>query len=166
LALARLIITADVIEGRTKGEMAGDWDLLKPTGMVREAGYSLDGNPSGRSLAWHQCRLCAGLCPHRVPGTPAHPYGQEPRLRSCSVARGAVCRLRRGELCWFHDLGTFSVSIVDPWPRRTTHHARHTPREICPARWGLRIECACSEGSGWQDCGSLSEPSARPERPG
>jgi aryl-alcohol dehydrogenase-like predicted oxidoreductase len=98
--------------------------------------------------------------PRVLPGTGEAAHRRQGARHRRQQFHRRVSRLRRGELCWFHHRGTFSVSIVDPWPRRTTHHARQSPREICPARWGLRIGSACSEGFGLARFGSLSKPRA------
>ena len=68
-------------------------------------------------------------------GRALHPQSarEEPRLKSCSVARRSGGRLSRGELCWYHHLGSFELSMtcaayVGPRSRRS-HITLDNPRE-------------------------------------
>jgi hypothetical protein len=59
-----------------------------------------------------------------IPSRPARSHGCE----AVPSREGAVGRLSRGELCWFHHLGSFELSIVGPRSRRS-HITLDNPRE-------------------------------------
>jgi hypothetical protein len=65
-----------------------------------------------------------------------------------------------------YHLGTFSVSFVDPWPPDHTITLDNPRARYARPGGSSGSAVHAAKGSGWQDCGSLSEPRALPECPG